>query len=348
MPAAPVPPDEDQRIAALEGLSVLSTPREADLDRVTRSARHVMKSDIALLTLVDRDRQWFKSRQGLDMTETERSHSFCAHAILDAGTLVVPDAREDARFADNPLVVGAPHVRFYVGHPLATEDGHRIGTLCVISSTPRQPDEESLEIFRDLARMAEIILENRKLSETQKALMDSLTAAERDKMIDPLTGVWNRRGLEELAGKEIARARRDGKPLLVGVCDVDHFKKINDSFGHKTGDDAIRLTAQLLVETCRTTDVVARFGGEEFVVIVPGAGADGAAAVGDKLLRAFRDRAVVRMDGASHRFTVSIGFALFDPSTMADAPFADLLEKADRALYEAKAGGRDRCCMAPA
>jgi len=337
---APIPPNDAERVASLDNMNLLSTPRESDLDRVTRTAQKVFGTEIALVSLVDAERQWFKSRYGLDATETPRAISFCGHAISDGRTLVVTNAAEDERFHDNPLVTGGPEIRFYAGQPLTNPDGYRIGTLCVISSQVRPFSDDDREVLQDLGRMAEVVLSNRYLSETQKALLDSLVAANRDKLIDPLTGLWNRRGFDDLMEREISRARREDAPLAVAMADIDHFKRINDSFGHGVGDEAIKLAAELLTEGSRATDVVARFGGEEFVVIAPGVDADTLPLLGDKIVGMFRAKARIDTVDGKYPFTVSLGMTLAGPGD--DLHPETLLETADKALYAAKEGGRDR------
>jgi len=146
-----IPEDEEARLAALQALEVLDTPPEARFDRVTRIARDLFDVPIALVSLVDSDRQWFKSCQGLDATETPRSISFCGHAILGDDIFCVPDALEDPRFADNPLVTGPPEIRFYAGAPLKLENGRRVGTLCIIDRRPRSLDAVQRRHLRDLA-----------------------------------------------------------------------------------------------------------------------------------------------------------------------------------------------------
>ena len=129
MAAAPLPPEEKERLRALRALEILDTPPERGFDDIARIAAFLMKTPIALVSLVDEDRQWFKARFGLEVAETPREDSFCAHAILDVGVTHVRDARCDERFRDNPLVVGAPGIRFYAGAPLRTAEGHAIGSL---------------------------------------------------------------------------------------------------------------------------------------------------------------------------------------------------------------------------
>jgi len=137
----------------------LDTEAEPRFDRITRLARAVARVPIALISLVDAQRQWFKSRQGLDQRETAREVSFCAHAILADEPLIVPDAREDARFAENPLVTGPPFVRFYAGHPIHAPGGARVGTLCVIDTQPRGLSSQEDAALADLAALVDAELE---------------------------------------------------------------------------------------------------------------------------------------------------------------------------------------------
>ncbi len=147
------PPDEAQRLQALRDLLVLDTEPEERFDSITAFCATAFRVPIALVSLIDADRQWFKSRQGLDACETGRDISFCGHAILQDDPLVVPDALEDPRFADNPLVTGEPKIRFYAGMPLRLSSGVRVGTLCLIDRKPRRLEPEDLVLFRDLARL---------------------------------------------------------------------------------------------------------------------------------------------------------------------------------------------------
>ena len=186
---APIPENDTDRVESLEKMNLMSTPREGDLDRITRTAQKIFQTEIALISLVDKDRQWFKSRCGLDATETPRDISFCGHAVQSDETFVVSDAALDERFYDNPLVTDGPKVKFYAGQPLTNSEGYRIGTLCVISPTARKISEADRLTLQDLGRLVEVVLDNRKLSETQAALLESLVAASHDKLIDPLNGL---------------------------------------------------------------------------------------------------------------------------------------------------------------
>ena len=149
------PPDnEASRLAELRELAILDTAREERFDRITRIAATSLGVPIALISLVDHDRQWFKSCIGLDARETPREVAFCAHAVEQGADVVVPDTLLDDRFADNPLVTSGPRIRFYAGAPLLTQTGSCLGTLCVVDTRPRELDAAGLAMLHDLRDMA--------------------------------------------------------------------------------------------------------------------------------------------------------------------------------------------------
>ena len=150
-----IPADETERLAALHELRLLDTPAEERFDRITRTASALFQVPIALISLVDANRQWFKARTGLEIHETPRSISFCGHTILGTDPLIVGDALEDPRFADNPLVTGSPSIRFYAGMPLNSASGKRLGTLCLIDRVPRRLSGEDTLRLHDIAAWAE-------------------------------------------------------------------------------------------------------------------------------------------------------------------------------------------------
>src|SRR5512138_2320417 len=159
---APLPDNETDRLAALYALDILDSAPEQDFDDIAALASNVCGTPMALVTLVDTDRQWFKARIGTDLTETPRDLSFSAHAILGRDLLVVPDATKDARFADNPSVDMDGGIRFYAGAPLITTDGYALGTLCVIDNIPRTLDVEQQQALRALARQVTSQIELRR------------------------------------------------------------------------------------------------------------------------------------------------------------------------------------------
>ncbi|WP_449406090.1 PAS domain S-box protein [Massilia phosphatilytica] len=151
MPAASHSLDEPERQELLKSLDILDTAPEPVFDQITRLTARLLDVPIAVFSLVDKDRQWFKSRIGLDVQQTSREVAFCAHAILQSAPLVVPDAAADPRFEDNALVNGDPNIRFYAGVPIRSAGGHALGTLCAIDSKPRQLSVDDLQTLRDLA-----------------------------------------------------------------------------------------------------------------------------------------------------------------------------------------------------
>ncbi len=171
MPKAPLPPDEAQRLAALREYRILDTAPEASFDELVRLAAYVCGTPAALVSLVDADRQWFKAKLGLEVDETSRDVAFCAHALLTPQEpLVVEDAQQDPRFADNPFVMGEPHIRFYAGIPLVTPEGYALGTLCVIDYQPRHLSEEQLQQLKALGHQVAAQMElRRSLSQLSQA-----------------------------------------------------------------------------------------------------------------------------------------------------------------------------------
>jgi GAF domain-containing protein len=167
------PANEEARIIALQKYAILDTDTEQSFDDLTLLASYVCKTPMALISLVDEDRQWFKSRVGVDASETSRDIAFCSTAILQSDIFVVPDALADERFRDNPLVTSDPHIRFYAGAPLVNEDGYALGTLCVVDRTPRELAPDQKEALKALSRLVLAQLEfRRNLILLKEALTD--------------------------------------------------------------------------------------------------------------------------------------------------------------------------------
>jgi diguanylate cyclase (GGDEF)-like protein len=315
MIAPPIPADEDARRATLRVLQILDTDPDERFDRITRMARRIFQVPIALVSLVDADRQWFKSAQGLEVRETPRDVSFCGHAILSDDILLVPDAHRDPRFADNPLVTGPPHVRFYAGCPVRSPSGHRLGTLCVIDRQARGFDEDDKATLRDLAYLVE-------------QQFAALYAA----MVDELTGLANRRGFESQAGHVVALCQRNAWPATLLFFDLDDFKQVNDRYGHAEGDWALKSFAGLLRYCLRASDVVARLGGDEFVALLSGTATEE------------KDRAMERLKTQLQALNLraqrgyALNFSVGSASMTAEEPLEleTLLSQADAAMYEQK------------
>jgi len=245
-----IPENEQSRLAALREANILDTPPENRFDRLTRMARKIFNIPIVLISIVDENRQWFKSNIGLDVRETAREISFCGHAILSDDVLVIPNALEDDRFSDNPLVVGEPDIRFYAGCPIRV-GVHKIGTFCLIDRVPREFGPGQQQLLTEMAEMAEFEL----------GLIQIATS-------DLLTGLANRRGFETAAEKTLRDCRRTNTPALLIGFEINQFKQINDKFGFEEGDKVLTKFAQCLKAIFPDSDALARIGGDEFVVML--------------------------------------------------------------------------------
>jgi diguanylate cyclase (GGDEF)-like protein len=353
---APLPDNEAERLAALRRYEILDSAAEQAYDDLTLLAAHIAGAPIALISLVDEHRQWFKSKVGLEAAQTPREAAFCAHAILAPDrTLVVPDALQDGRFADNPLVTGAPGIRFYAGAPLVNPEQQALGTLCVIDRRPRQLDAAQLRALEALSRQVVAQLELRRhatelrhamaqrdaylgrLRKYQRELEESNLRLQRASLTDALTGIGNRAAFDLTLNQEIYRARRYRGALSLLLLDVDHFKDYNDRWGHPAGDAVLLRIAGLLRQRARPSDFVARYGGEEFAVVLPATNRGGAVRAGEALRAA-----VEQAEFPKRRVTISVGAATLRNGMSREA----LIEAADRALYEAKRGGRNRLALA--
>ena len=310
-----IPSNEESRLQCLRSINILDTPPEERFDRYTRLAQRVLNVPIALVSLVDEHRQWFKSSQGLDATETSREVSFCGHTILDDKIMVVNNALNDQRFADNPLVLGEPGIRFYAGCPLQFSDGSNLGTLCVIDTKSRVFSEDELEILQDIAALV-----IRELEVVQLAVQDELT------------GISNRRGFNLVAQKSLQICYREKISASLVFFDLNGFKKINDKYGHAEGDRALVNFATLMTKSFRGSDVCARLGGDEFVVFLTGAASKDT----NEVVKNFRE-ALVECNLQSNRgYNIEFCSGVIDLDLDKPCTIDDLLDQADIVMYENK------------
>lgn len=308
--------DEVARLRALQRYSVLDTGQERNFDLITELVRDLLQVPICAVSLIDEDRQWFKSKQGLAVEETPRVVAFCDHTIRSRQYLVVEDATRDARFAANPLVTSSPNIRAYAGVPLTTPEGYNVGSLCAIDRQARTFRGDELKLLERFANLVVEQLELRTLA-----------------MTDSLTGALSRRGFVEAARRAFCDNLATGMTAALISFDLDHFKLVNDRFGHSCGNDVLHDIGGATLRMLRPTDRFGRLGGEEFGVLLTGVSLRQAKACAERLRKAF-EKIEHPLCGP---VTASFGVAVLEKGISLD----DWQLQVDRALYSAKEAGRN-------
>lgn len=324
---------EAARLADLQDLDILDSAPEDEFDDLVATASRIAGTPIALMTLVDKDRQWFKARRGLEVRETPRDIAFCSRAIEHPSEpLIVKDARVDPRFADNPLVTDDPNVAFYAGVPIVTADGHALGTICVIDREAGDLNEDQVEALKGISRQAAALLELRRQTRKLSSVLDKERAAGGTSPLhDPLTGLPNRGALEaEIDSLEPT------EPVSLLLVDVLRFSEVNAVLGREGGDQVLRFVAHLLADHLSTKHTLARVDGTSFAVLVPGMGAVGAETLARDLSTVLSQP--IELDGLD---PVRINIAIGTSTGGADSPIlaVGLLESAEQATGQAKRTG---------
>lgn len=341
---APKSSDETERIQALNNMGILDTPINPVFERITRLTKQMFNVPIVAVSIIDSERQWFKSTQGLNVCENDLNTSFCAHAILQDDIFIVTDAQKDNRFADSPIVTHEPFIRYYAGCPVKSEDGHKIGTLCIIDRQVRNFSPTELEALRDMAGLIQDELQKYRQKYSQLKIIEELDQAKRAKLIDGLTGVWNRQGCEINLQEHMILAKQQGYDLVVGILDIDSFKTVNDTYGHNAGDEVIREVCKRMVINLDDHDLVGRWGGEEFIVMAK--------------VEVDLDTVLKRIDNARASIaaepvifedrkigvSITIGLTLFDSKT--NLSMHECISRADANLYKGKSAGKNQCVFA--
>ncbi len=341
----PRPPDEPLRLAALHKYMLLDTQADDEFDLLTELAAELCGAPYSFVSLVDKDRVWFKSRHGGKLAQVPRDQDYCSWAILEPEELSIPDLTADVRTADLASTTSGPQFRMYNGVNLISGDGYRVGVLCVLDTQPRQLTPNQHRLLRRLARQVIALMELRLM---QRELKSALVEVSRLAHEDELTGLRNRRAWLAEAQQQLQLARRLGTPLCIMMLDVDHFKTVNDTYGHPAGDAVLRALGQLLSTSLRATDVAGRLGGEEFAVLLPGTTVEGASRVAEGL-RQLVEAERIQDGGVAIHVTTSIGLAHLAPASLGDVDseaLVTLMRAADQALYTAKQAGRNRLAWA--
>jgi len=331
----------------------LNIQAETAYDDITDLAALICETSVALVSLTDDGQQRFKSQHGINPAEAPRAVPFCEQTIAHPGELfVVPDAERDLRFAGMRRSIDGMPIRFYAGAALVTSEGDAFGTLCVIDQQPRQLGEDQKKALWALSRQvvaqvelthaveelknntAQLRIYQSQLEEYHQKLELTNARLRTLSVTDDLTGLSNRFAFEEDLRNAFDRARQTASPLSLLFLDTDHFKFYNDEYGHPAGDDALRFIARYLKKSMRGQDFVARIGGDEFVIILPGTTRESATVLAERCRNT-----LATATWPKRPLTFSIGISSLEGRTIKSNT---LVSEADQALYRAKARGRNQ------
>lgn len=315
--------DEAGRIGALRKMDALAYSSDTSFQHVTRLLQLILEMEMVSINFITEDKQISKARKGVDFVSIDRDKAFCNITIRTHEPLIIEDTHDDARVRDNPAVTGPPFLRSYIGAPLTTEDGYNLGAICAFDSRPRSFNEREVAM---IVKCADLVMNQLELRSQASH--------------DFLTGVANRRSFVTGLDNEMARLRRSKGTATVAFLDIDFFKRVNDTFGHPTGDRVLREFADVIVAQSRQNDLVARLGGDEFAVLLPDTDLVAARIWAERVRQKVAE---TRFDGKTAlKLTISVGLAPVDETeTTTDT----LNHAADTALYDAKRTGRDRVAV---
>ncbi|MBV8048421.1 MAG: sensor domain-containing diguanylate cyclase [Paludibacterium sp.] len=332
------------RLESLRRMLTLGAPAEHEYLRVTRLAQKLFNVPISYVSVLDGQTQYLMSPLGMAPMAIPCEQSLCQHVIKSKQRIVCEDASQDERFACAQPVQGAPGIRFYAAQPIHNAEGHVIGALCVADTQPRTLSDAEAQWLEDLTYLLEATIALRYLSFSHEKALVFASAAGRDAMTDALTGVFNRRGIIDMANHAYARCIHENRGFSLALVDLDHFKAINDEFGHTVGDEALKEAAQRIQRTLRGGDIIGRWGGEEFLVALPGSSPSVLQDVGNKLVQVVGGPVVV----GESKVQLSASVGLVGVGTAKDV-FDEVawLEAADQALYMAKERGRAQAVVYP-
>ncbi len=301
--------DEESRLAELRSLGIMDTPPEDRYDRFTRLAKRAFNVPFAMFSLVDDNREWFKSSQGLDISEIPREGSVCSEAIRTNELTIVQDATRDPRFSGFARESG---IKFFAACPVRTHRDYPVGTLCIADTTPRTFTLEDRACLEDLTGMIE-----------EEINVQSIAN------IDDLTSLFNRRGFLGVGEHAIAICKRMRRPATAMFFDLDGFKQVNDNFGHAEGDKVLKNIGTLLQSVFRNSDVVARMGGDEFSVLLTGTDTDHV----DRPLANLAESIELQNKHTPYEIGYSVGVVEYDDR---HESIAKLMEEADHRMYAQK------------
>lgn len=305
---------EEKRLHSLYTMGILDSNTEERFDRLTRIASKLFQVPVALISLVDRDRQWFKSACGLDIRSTPRTDSFCAIAVENGRPLVVNDTLSEPSFSHNRLVLNEPNIRFYAGYPVHLPDGEIAGTICILDTKPREFTADEFSLLQDLAFIVE----------DEFRIINQATT-------DALTGLCNRRSFTLIADEIQRKSLRNNKTFCLIIIDLNDFKLINDTYGHAEGNRALKDFSEILQNTVSENGFIARMGGDEFAVIIP----EASETEGEMFIMQMNESVKkYNLKHTDYRLDFSGGVAVFDKDKLNSVSL--MMKQADREMYRKK------------
>ncbi|MCG8379322.1 MAG: diguanylate cyclase [Proteobacteria bacterium] len=333
--------NDPERLTALKQLNIVYSPAEERFDRVTRMARSYFDMPMALISIVTMGNMlWYKSRQGVtcDGEPESAMMSMCGRCIMRDEILLIEDTHQDPMFKDNIEVKQEPFVRFYVGIPLRTGDGLKVGTLCLLDTKPRKFNQDKQDMLRDMAYWVENEIKMSLLMESHRELTNRFDELQRKALIDPLTQVWNRNGMDEVVKHELSRAERKRCNVTVMLIDVDNLKEINDNYGHHAGDIMLQEVAQRIRMCLRPHDILIRYGGDEFLVVLTDCSQQVATDIAERTRLRANDKSIDIPEGS---INTSLSIGIVSKDNIKSDMINSLIKNADQALYKAKENGRN-------
>ncbi|WP_137936475.1 diguanylate cyclase [Chitinivorax sp. B] len=340
MVAPTLPTNETERLASLYQMHLLDTPADATFDRIVRLARQHFHVPMAFISLIDSERQWFKSTLGFKLRTWPRNQSFCGHTILQQQTLIIPDTLNDERFAKNPLVTGPPDIRFYAGHPLLNHEGYAVGTLALLDIVPRDLSLEELQSLHDLVDWVETELWVRDLAHTQRDLLAELDEIRRESYIDPMLRTWNHHAIEDILQREVAKASRDQRTLAAMLVNFDQFDVIRAQYDAAVAEAVLFEAADRIRHAIRSYDAIGHWQGAQFLVIFPSPGGERVKAIGEKVRNQLLSRPL-EIDQSTIPLHASMGLVAVD-FQHGQPTCNNILDKLQLALRQAQRTGPDQ------
>ncbi len=335
--------DEAKRLQAVRDLGLLDQPEEERFRRITRLARRHFRASSCAITLIDEERYFHVAQDGLSKRGAgKKANSLCSQVVQGKAPVVIAESSPDSQSSHYRSLLERLQLTFYAAVPILSPDGYAVGALCIMDHAMKRFSRRDLESLADFAAIVEDEMMFKRADIDRRELIGQVEKLRFRAFTDPLTQVWNRGAIFDILNRETERAARSGSDLSVCMLDLDHFKRINDTYGHQKGDDVLVETCVRIRSSIRPYDGTGRYGGEEFLIVFPETSGEQAFAQAERIRRAICSRPFDIGEDHKETISVSIGVAVARPKES----IKSLIERADIALYRAKNQGRNQVVLA--